>query len=125
MLFRSVGDVIQDVVTLPAEKSARLQGDKGFVEWRVNHQSGKDAVLSGAGGGPVAEDLIAKTRADDFKVEIDHVAAVIAGKVKDSPISLERGLDTMMVIAAAFKSNALARRVRIDWSRGYVGEAIV
>ena len=120
-----VGDVIQDVVTLPAEKSARLQGDKGFVEWRVNHQSGKDAVLSGAGGGPVAEDLIAKTRADDFKVEIDHVAAVIAGKVKDSPISLERGLDTMMVIAAAFKSNALARRVRIDWSRGYVGEAIV
>jgi len=120
-----VGDVIQDVVTLPAEKSARLQGDKGFVEWRVNHQPGKDAVLSGVGAGPVSEESIAKTRADDFKVEIDHLAAVMAGGVANSPISLERGLDTMMVIAAAFRSNTIGRRVGIDWSRGYVPEAIV
>lgn len=119
-----VGDVIQDVVTQPAEKSARLQGDAGFVEWRVNHQPGKDAVLSGASTGAVQEDLIAKTRADDFKAEIDHLAEVMAGRVSASPIALERGLDTMMIIAAAFKSDALGRRVSIDWSRGYVPDAI-
>jgi predicted dehydrogenase len=119
-----MGDVIQDVVTQPAEKSARFQGEDGFIEWRVNHQPGKDAVLSGASGGPVAEELIAKTRADDFKAEIDHLTEVMAGRVSSSPISLERGLDTMMVIAAAFKSHELGRRVRIDWSRGYTPDAI-
>lgn len=119
-----VGDVIQDVITLPAEKSARLQGSDGFVEWRVNHQPGKDAVLSGASAGPVEESLIAKTRADDFKAEIDHLTEVMEGRATASPISLQRGLDTMMVIAAAFKSNALGRRVKIDWARGYVPEAI-
>ena len=68
-----VGDVIQDVVTLPAEKSARLQGDKGFVEWRVNHQSGKDAVLSGAGGKAFAAGTdIAQFR--DFRTPDDGVA---------------------------------------------------
>jgi len=119
------GDVIQDVVTSPAEKSARLQGTGGFVEWRVNHQPGKDAVLSGSFGGTIAEDIIAKTRADDFKVEIDHLAGVMEGRIADSPIALERGLDTMMVIAASFRSHQLGRRVRIDWSRGYTPAALV
>jgi hypothetical protein len=45
--------------------------------------------------------------------------------VHDSPISLQRGLDTMMVIAAAFKSNEQRRRVTIDWSKGYVPEALI
>jgi predicted dehydrogenase len=120
-----VGDVIQDVVTQPAEKSARLQGSNGFVEWRVNHRPGHDAVLSGQGGDTIQEELIAKTRPDDFKAEIDHLACVLNGTVSQSPISLERGLDTMMVIAAAFKSHNLGRRVRIDWSAGYVPEAIL
>jgi hypothetical protein len=30
-----------------------------------------------------------------------------------------------MVIAAAFKSNASGRRVRIDWSKGYCAEALL
>lgn len=119
-----MGDVIQDVVTEPAEKSARLQGDSGFVEWRVNHQPGKDAVISGSPGSTPEEALFAKTRADDFKAEIDHLAAIMDGVVTDSPIALDRGLDTMMVIAAAFRSHALGRRVAIDWTKGYVPEAI-
>ena len=55
--------------------------------------------------------MIAKTRADDFKAEIDHLTQVLEGKVIASPISLERGLDTMMVIAAALKSHQTGRRV--------------
>ena len=119
-----VGDVIQDVVTFPHDKSLRVQGSQGFVEWRVNHQPGKDAVLHGKAGGPVEEHLIAKTRPDDFKAEIDHLAAVMDGKVQSSPISLERGLDTMMVIAATFKSHAERRPVRIDWNNGYGLQAL-
>ena len=119
-----VGDVIQDVVTEPAEKSARLQGSDGFVEWRVNHQPGKDAVISGTSNAAVQETLIGKTRADDFKAEIDHLASVMEGGVTDSPIALDRGLDTMMVIAAAFASHGQGCRVRIDWNKGYVPEAI-
>jgi predicted dehydrogenase len=120
-----VGDVIQDVVTSPAEKSARLQGEGGFVEWRVNAAPGKDMAALGIQGAKVEESAIEKTRADDFIAEIDHLAEVMAGKVRSSPISLERGLDTMLVIAAVFKSHELGRRVRIDWSRGYISEAVL
>jgi len=120
-----VGDVIQDVVTQPAEKSARLQGSGGFVEWRVNHLPGNDAVFSGQTDGAVQQELIEKKRPDDFKAEIDHLARVLNGEISQSPISLERGLDTMMVIAAAFKSHGLGRRVTINWNAGYVPEALL
>ena len=72
----------------------------------------------------VEEKAIAKTRADDFKAEIVHLEAVLDGRAESSPISLERGLDTMMVIAAAFKSHELGRRVSIDWKAGYRPEAL-
>jgi predicted dehydrogenase len=120
-----VGDVIQDVLTSPAEKAARLQGEHGFVEWKVNAAPGQDMVASSAQGAKPEEIMIKKTRADDFLAEIDHLADIMAGKVQFSPISLERGLDTMMVIAAAFKSQELGRRVRIDWARGYVPGAVI
>ena len=42
----------------------------------------------------------------------------------DSPIALERGLDTMLVIAAIFRSAASGRKVRIDWQAGYVPDAL-
>jgi predicted dehydrogenase len=119
-----VGDVIQDVVTAPAEKSCRIQGRDGFVDWRVNHKPGHDAVVSGTGAS-ATETLFAKTRADDFKAEIAHLQDVLAGNQTNSPISLERGLDTMMVIAAALRSHREGRRVRIDWKRGFTPEALI
>jgi predicted dehydrogenase len=120
-----LGDVVQDVLTMPAEKSARLQGDRGFIEWRVNHREGADAVVYGQNGGAPVEDIIPKTRPDDFKAEIDHLAALMGGTVEDSPLGLERGLDTMMVIAAACKSHREKRRVAIDWRKGYRAEALM
>jgi predicted dehydrogenase len=119
-----VGDVVQDVVTQPVEKAARIQGSDGFVEWRVNYRPDCDALLSGASGGAIEEKLIKKTRADDFKAEIDHMSDIMAGKIVSSPISLERGLETMTVIAAAFRSHKERRAMRIDWSKGYTPEAI-
>ena len=120
-----IGDVVQDVVTQPAEKSARLQGENGHVEWLVNAQPGKDLAAVQLVGGDREEVLIEKTRPDDFIAEIDHLAGIMDGSVTASPISLERGLDTLMVIAAVFRSDELGRRVKIDWSRGYTPDAIV
>lgn len=119
-----IGDVIQDVVTAPAEKSARIQGRDGFVEWRVNHRPNVDAVVTGSGDKVDEPQLIEKTRADDFKAEIAHLNEVLAGRAEGSPIALERGLDTMMVIAAAFKSHQTGRRVTIDLTEGYRPEAL-
>jgi predicted dehydrogenase len=90
----------------------------------VNYQPNVDAIVAGKGEARAEPTLIPKTRADDFKVEVDHLEKVLAGQVKNSPISLERGLDTMMVIAAAFKSHETGRRVSIDWQAGYVPQAL-
>jgi predicted dehydrogenase len=119
-----VGDVIQDVVTAPAQKSVRIQGHDGFIEWRVNHSPNVDAVITGNGDKANEPALLPKTRADDFKAEIAHLADVLDGRAEGSPIALERGLDTMMVIAAAFKSHQTGRRVAIDWRTGYRPEAL-
>jgi predicted dehydrogenase len=111
-------------VTAPPEKSCRIQGRDGFVDWRVNHKPGHDAVVAGTGDS-ATETLFAKTRADDFKAEIAHFQDVLAGNAMNSPIALERGLDTMMVIAAALRSHQSGRRVRIDWKKGYAPEALI
>jgi predicted dehydrogenase len=118
------GDVIQDVVTAPMEKSARIQGSDGYVHWHVNYQPNVDAVIASGGDAPAEPILISKTRADDFKAEMNHLEDVLNGKVANSPVALERGLDTMMVIAAAFKSHQSGRRVSIDWQAGYTPDAI-
>lgn len=118
------GVVIQDVVTSPTEKTARIQWSNGFAEWHVNYDSGADAVISGDGHDEPVLTRIEKTRADDFRMEIEHIEQILAGTISDSPISLERGLDTMMVIAAAFRSAEEKRSVHIDWNVGYKVEAL-
>src|SRR5260221_997153 len=119
-----MGDLIQDVVTFPSEKLARLQGTDGFVEMRINYNPEGDAVIFGVRNKPTELISIPKKRPDDFAIEVDHIENLLTGKIKNSPISLERGLDTMMIIAAIFKSNSVKRPVEIDWSRGYVPDAL-
>jgi predicted dehydrogenase len=121
-----LGAIEQDVVTQPARKWLRVEGSEGFVEWEVNADSGHDAVRTfqaAAGNGP-QEILIPKSRPDDFRGEIEHIGALLAGRTKDSPVSLERGLETMLVIAAALRSSRERRNVRIDYSRGACLEAL-
>ncbi len=119
-----VGCIIQDVITEPAQKNLRIQGDKGFIEWYVNHDKGNDAVFYWDGREDVKRELIPKTRPDDFKGEIDHIAGILEGRSTESPISLERGLDTMMVISAANLSHQYGRVVRINYNKGYCLDAI-
>lgn len=120
-----VGDIAQDVVTVPAQKALRIQGKNGFVEWLVNIDGSHDAVRYGDGKGEVKEEIIPKTRPEDFRGEIDHIEAVLNGSDStDSPISLPKGIETMLVIAAAHVSRQQKRTVRINYGKEYGRESI-
>jgi predicted dehydrogenase len=119
-----VGRVVQDVVTRPARKWARLQGRDGFVEVAIGHQPGRDRVRWQAGEADPAERVIEKTRPDDFIAELAHIAEALAGDASASPIHLDRGLDTMLVLAAAHRSAALGRSVRIERGAGCTPAAL-
>lgn len=120
-----VGRCVQDVVTRPARKWARLQGAEGYAEWWCGREPGVDVVLSAVSGGDVAEQKITKTRPDDFIEELKHIDAALKHGPAASPIALARGLDTMLVVAAAHRSAETGRRVRIDYTRGYTPDAVV
>lgn len=117
------GFVVQDVVTQPPRKRLRIQGGQGAMTWDVNRDAGHDAVAVW-NGQDWEEQVIPKSRKDDFLGEIRHIGDLCSGAVKESPISLERGLETMMVVAAAHRSAAEKRGVTIDYSAGFNTNAI-
>jgi predicted dehydrogenase len=119
-----VGAIAQDVVTQPARKWLRVQGSEGWLEWEVNAGPGHDAVRIGRPGGVEREERVPKTRADDFLPEVAHLAAILDGSVRESPIALERGIETMLVVAAAVRSAEQGRVVRIDHAKGAGPEAL-
>jgi predicted dehydrogenase len=119
-----VGRVVQDVVTLPARKWARAQHVDGAVEWQCGAKPGCDEVRETLYNGKTSSTEVKKTRPDDFIKELRHIEAVLAGSIAESPISLERGLDTMLVLAAAHLSVQQEATVTIDWNKGYVPEAL-
>lgn len=121
-----LGRIIQDVVTRPPRKWAKVQGDKGYIEWHNSYRSGADAVVAQREGEEKREILLPKKRPDDFYREMIHFDKILNGEIKtsDSPVSLERGLDTVLVIAAAHKSSQEKRTVTIDYTKGYRLEAL-
>jgi hypothetical protein len=80
-------------------------------------------ILPSTDGKPIIE-TFAKTRPQDFILELRHIEAALNGGDCKSPLAIERGLDTMMLIAAAHRSAQKRRSVQIDWSRGYSDEAL-
>ncbi len=112
-----VGRVVQDVVTRPSRKWARLQGEDGAVELLIGGSPQGDVVVQRPATGPETSETIAKTRPDDFIEELTHIAEHLAPDAPASPIGLERAVDTMRVLAAAHESEATGRRVRIDYGR--------
>lgn len=123
------GRVIQDVITKPARKWARLQGRDGFVEWHCTPEPGIDAIRWQLGDASPGHQEFPKTRPDDFIAELSHIADVLEptspSAAEASPIALSRGLDTLRVIAAAHLSAAERRTVHIDPTAGYSREALV
>ncbi len=119
-----VGRCVQDVVTQPPRKWARIQGAEGFVEWTCAHAPGVDQVEAALPGRVSSIQRVSKTRPDDFIEELRHIAAMLAADPDESPIALSRGLDTMLVVAAAHLSHRTGRRVAIDYSKGWTQSAL-
>jgi predicted dehydrogenase len=119
-----IGRVVQDVITSPSRKWARIQGSVGFTELTIGYQPGIDRVEWKSGGEDIQFRTIQKTRPDDFIWELQHIEAVMTGKAENSVLSLERGLETMLVVAAAHLSSAKKRTVRIDYRKGYTPQAL-
>ena len=61
---------------------------------------------------------------DDFIEELLHIESNMGCSV-ESPISLERGLETALVIAAAIKSSKERRTIKIDYSKGFNLSALI
>lgn len=119
-----VGRTVQDVVTEPPRKWARLQGDKGSIEWYCGHVPGRDAVSSASNGNPPETIENEKTRPDDFIQELRHIEDALDTGETRPDISLSRGLDTMLVIAAAHYSAQHRRSVQIDYDAGWMPDAL-
>ncbi|TSC84181.1 MAG: hypothetical protein G01um101417_337 [Parcubacteria group bacterium Gr01-1014_17] len=102
-----VGRVIQDVVTKPTRKWARLQGVDGFIEWICNGVPGGDLVRYAGADGVVKEEIFEKKRPDDFYQETLHIAGLLSGKIHfaDSPLSFESALSVMSVLETAWRNN--------------------
>jgi len=120
-----IGRCVQDVITQPPRKWARIQGANGAVEWQCGREPDVDSVVAQLPGKTIDEKRVTKTRPDDFIEELRHIETALAGDPSASPIALSRGLDTMLVVAAAHLSHQTGRRVRIDYSKGWRPSALV
>jgi predicted dehydrogenase len=119
-----VGRVVQDVVTRPPVKRARIQGTLGAVELAINFNLEGDAMLLRLAGQPETIELFPKKRPDDFIEELKHIAAHLEPAAPPSPLRLERGLETMLAVAAAHRSERDGRRIRLDYSQGFSLQAL-
>ncbi len=108
-----IGRVVQDVITFPVKLHVRLQYSNGFLEIIFKGWEKGDVVRYGIMGKEPEEIRLSKTRPDDFYEEILHINDILEGKinVEESPISLERGLDTMRVIQTAHVSRREKRTI--------------
>ncbi|MBX4210360.1 Gfo/Idh/MocA family oxidoreductase [Candidatus Parcubacteria bacterium] len=96
-----VGRVVQDVVTSPTRKWARIQGKDGYIEWFCNGHEKGDLVRYMGADKKVEEKIFEKKRPDDFYAEVLHIQDILDGKVKESPVSLESGIRVMEVLNTA------------------------
>ena len=105
----NVGRVVQDVVTKPPRKWARIQGTKGFVEWVCNGWDngldGGDLVCWQTEENCEHKLEIIKTRQDDFLWLMQHYDNLLAGRAvyKDSPLHIDLGLEVMNILYNAYK----------------------
>jgi predicted dehydrogenase len=119
-----IGRCVQDVVTYPPKKWARIQHVNGYVELQVAKEPGVDVVASYFPRRIQQEQRISKTRPDDFIEELKHIQEALKSNPKDSPIHIRHGLDTMLVVAAAHLSSKTGRKVVIDYEKGYKTAAL-
>lgn len=99
-----IGRVVQDVLTYPVRKWARLQGEKGFIEWHCNGVPEGDLIRYQLGDGQIVDKVFPKKRPDDFHREVIHYEKLLKGEIKpeDSPLSFDKGLAVMKILKTAY-----------------------
>lgn len=100
-----IGRVVQDVVTKPAKKMARVQAKNGYVEWICNGHPKGDIVRSQVNDAPIEETIIEKKRPDDFYREMLHIQNLINGLIKkeDSPLSIDYGVEVVRILESSYR----------------------
>lgn len=95
-----LGRCVQDVVTQPSRKWARVQGERGFLE--VDFRNDRDLV-QGCFGGEIFEKCFYKNRPMDFIAELRHVydASVDISLYEQSPLHIRHGLAVLRLIEAS------------------------
>lgn len=113
-----VGRIAQDVVTLPKKKFVQILGSAGSLLWDNDVSKALDQVSVQLHGADREMFDIQKSRTDEFFREIEHIDGLLAGTVPfaSSPVRLQRGLDTMAVLAAAHRSAEEKRTVEVDYA---------
>ncbi|GEM_PF-213815 len=112
------GRVVQDVISNPKTKIGHIRFEKARVEWYCDVTKSLDQVmLTGLGEGKDLSQDIQKTRPDEFFQEIKHMQDLLDGKINfsDSPIRLERAVETICVLAAAHRSYAEGKSITIEY----------
>ena len=114
-----IGRCVQDVVTSPPKKYARLQFSEGYLEWHCNIEAGKDRILYSYEGELERSLDFSKTRPEDFILELKHINNVLNNPEINSPINIKKGFETMLVIAAVYKSSSLKKTININYDKGF------
>ena len=120
-----LGRVVQDVITQPTKKWARAQCEEGFIEWHCGNKPNTDCISYSKNAESAKVIEISKTRPDDFFEEMKHISEVLQNNTlfSQSPISLERGLETMLVISASYISARNNCPVKINYNNGFSDKA--
>lgn len=101
---QGMGRVVQDVITYPVRKWARLQGDRGYIEWYCGGSPDGDLVRWQKEGEEMQEKIFAKKRPDDFWRATTHYAKLLAGEIKpdESPLAYARGREVMDILKKSY-----------------------
>ena len=110
-----IGDLIQDVITYPTIKKSKVQGDKNYIEIELSKNN--TDILRYHKNNKVEEIIFTKSRPDDFIWEVEHIISVLENPNINSPISLERGIETMLVIEAIFKSSKSNKPINVNYNK--------
>ena len=111
------------IVTQLHRKWAKIQGTNGAIEWICGYDMAGDAVRVSCVGQEAELIHIPKTRPEDFIEEFKHIDQHLDEASAVSGLNLERGLDTMLVVAAAHASEKTGRRMTVGYELGYRAEA--
>ncbi len=110
-----IGRIVQDVVTKPHEKIAKIIGNEGTIEWFCNFTPLMDKIILNRFNEEPQSIDFPKTRNDDFLQEINYLINELNNPGKYIDINLKNGYETMKVIEGIFQSHQNQEIINIGY----------